>query len=88
MIRLAAFAVLAIGLAGHAEAAQPAQSLENGVAPAEACRLIFIYADGRDRLSFQLNNAMSAVTEKCNLARTHLFGYQRTTAGRRCLCCE
>jgi len=74
MIRFAVLAAVAACLAGPADAAQPAKVLENGIAPAEACRLIFIYADAGDRLAFQQNNAMPAVTEKCNRARSHDLG--------------
>jgi hypothetical protein len=48
--------------------------LEGGIAPSEACRLIFIYARNGDRISFNTNSAMPSLTEKCNTARSHEFG--------------
>jgi hypothetical protein len=45
--------------------------LENsGLAPSEACRLIFIYARNGDRISFNDNSAMPSLTAKCNKARS------------------
>lgn len=48
--------------------------LESGVTPAEACRLIFIYARNGDRVTFAANSAMAPLTAKCNTASTHAFG--------------
>ena len=46
----------------------------NGLAPSEACRLIFIYARNGDRIGFNENSAMPSLTAKCNAARDHVFG--------------
>lgn len=48
--------------------------LESGIAPSEACRLIFIYARNDDRITFHDNSAMAPLTAKCNTARAHVFG--------------
>lgn len=64
-------------LAGHAAEAQwnpDGHRLESGTRPAEACRLIFIYARNGDRISFDDNSAMESLTAKCNIARSHEFG--------------
>jgi hypothetical protein len=57
-------------------AAFPAGAAENkfDISPAEACKLIFIYAHGGDRLTFDANSAMPAITTKCNRASTHALG--------------
>ncbi len=79
MIRIAlalAFSALT-GLAGYASEASlnpNGRRLESGVQPAEACRLIFIYARNGDRISFTTNSAMPSLTAKCNLAKSHEFG--------------
>jgi len=79
MIRTAlALAFIAITVvAGNAteSALNPnGRRLESGVQPAEACRLIFIYARNGDRISFTSNSAMPSLTAKCNLAKSHEFG--------------
>lgn len=48
--------------------------LNSGLAPSEACRLIFIYARNGDRIGFNDNTAMPSLTAKCNTARSHVFG--------------
>jgi hypothetical protein len=65
------------GIAGTASAApwnSDGRRLESGTRPAEACRLIFIYARNGTRISFNDNSAMADLTAKCNLARSHEFG--------------
>ena len=79
MIRTAlAFAFVAMtSVAGHATETSlnpNGRRLESGVQPAEACRLIFIYARNGDRVSFASNSAMPSLTAKCNLAKSHEFG--------------
>ena len=64
-------------LAGHATEPRwnpDGHRLESGTRPAEACRLIFIYARNGTRISFDDNSAMADLTAKCNLAKSHEFG--------------
>ena len=79
MIRIFLTLVLFTMTSLASQAAEPqwnpdGRRLESGARPAEACRLIFIYARNGTRISFNDNSAMAALTAKCNLARSHEFG--------------
>ena len=77
----AALAIAVVAMTGFAAQASTETWNENGVhleknglAPSEACQLIFIYARNGDRVSFKTNSAMPSLTDKCNTARSHEFG--------------
>jgi hypothetical protein len=48
------------------------------ISPVDACKLIFFYAHGGDRLTFDANSAMPAITAKCNRATTHKLGLRES----------
>lgn len=70
MLRIVTLVCFALSIIAPARAADD----KFDISPVDACKLIFFYAHGGDRLTFDANSAMPPITAKCNRATTHVMG--------------